>query len=146
MNQEIARLRPANVGTTRRVVDLVAPTKAELRAALERRTRAGQVERAWDWRLITEGRMAGSYAVRVVLVPPRVKDPRWATACLRAGWVLLGLAAVMASGAWLLTALTTAALVTLCVTVLALFGAWIWVKYRRRGGTTVDVSVSVHTR
>lgn len=146
MNSDLARRRPANAqaAVVRQVVDLAAPTKREVLAALQRQQRAGMVERSGPLRLVTEGPYAGQYAVRVTRLPARpAAAPRWATVSLRAGWVLFGLSALALSVRWLLVSLTPAALVTCCLTVLAVFGAWVWIKYGRRGSRTTEVSVNV---
>jgi len=155
MNQELARKRPATVlqrrpapvGTVRQVVDLTAPTRKELLAALGRRQRAGEIERTdSEIRLLTSGPRAGHYAVRVVKVPPRPIAPRWALVCRSVGLVLLGLAALMAAFAWLLMSLSTASLVAAVVTVLGMFGLFVWAKYGRRSRRGVAVAVHVDVR
>lgn len=143
---EVVRRAPVPPPVTRCVRDLVAPTMRELRADLERRSRAGEIERASHMRLITEGRLAGRYAVRVVLVPPRETAPRWARVCVAVGCVLLGLAAVLASLAWLLTSLTGPALLTFGLVVLGAFMAWMRAKYGRRTSVIVTTATTVRMR
>jgi len=155
MNAELAHKQPATVlsrrpaprGQVRQVVDLAAPSRKELLAALGRRQRAGEIEStAGEIRLLTEGPKVGHYAVRVVLVPPREPAPRWALVCLSVGRVLLGLAALLAAAAWLLSALSVASLVAAVVTVLGMFGLFVWAKYGRRNSRGVTVGVRVDVR
>jgi hypothetical protein len=154
MNADLARRRPATVvrratipaPVVRQAGDLTAKTKAELLASLQRLQRAGRIERAGPLRLITEGRLAGGYAVRVVLLPPRAQDPRWAVVSRNLGIGLMGLAAVIGSLAWLLTALTATALVTVCACVATVFCTWVYVKYGRRGPREVTVTTTVQMR
>lgn len=147
MNQELARKRPAQVvsPTVRRVVDLAAPTKKELMAALDRRSRAGEIERASHMRVLTEGRRAGWYAVRVVLVPPRVPS-RWKRLWSPLAGVLLSLAVLVTALAWLLTALTGEALAMFLLAVLVAFLGWLKMHYRRDSSVVVTTSTSVHIR
>lgn len=149
MNAEVARRKPATVVRREelpRTVDLCAPTKAELLAALRRRSAAGEIQRSGPMRLITEGRLAGSYAVTVTLVPARSADPRWAVLCRSVGFAMMGIAALVTSVAWLLSAMTATALACACGTVLAMFVTWVWAKYGRRGNRGVIVTTTVQMR
>jgi hypothetical protein len=157
MTTDLSRKRPAEVlraapippSRVRRVTDLTAPSMAMLRAELKRRTLSGEVEKAWNMRMITEGRMAGRFAVRVVLVPPRPHRAREGVrrALLAVGAALGGLASLVASLAWLLTALTGPALLAFLGTVLIVFGALVWAKYgRRRTEVSVTTTTTVHVR
>jgi hypothetical protein len=143
---EIVRQTSVPPPVTRCVRDLVAPTRRALRADLERRSRAGEIEKAWNMRLITEGRLAGRFAVRVVLVPPRAVTPRWARVCIAVGAVLAGAAALLASLAWLLASLTGPALLTFGVVVLGMFCAWLRAKYGRRTSVVVTTTTTVQMR
>lgn len=149
MNAELARRKPATIVRQEplpRTVDLCAPTKAELLNALRRRHRAGEVHRAGPIRLVTQGRLAGSYAVTVTLVPPRATDPRWAVLCRNAGIAMMGASALFGSIAWLLSAISMASLVCACGTVLVMFTTWVWAKYGRRGNRGVIVTTTVQMR
>lgn len=147
---QIVRQSPIPRARVRQVVELAAPTKPELVAALRRRALAGEIETSPGLstiRLVTEGRLAGSYAVRVVLLPsPAAADPRWAVVCKNVGWALFGLAAVVGAVAWLLTAVSAAALATVCGALLAAFIAWVWMRHGRRGPREVVVQTTMWVR
>jgi hypothetical protein len=148
VNQELARKQPAIIvrqAATPRVLTLAAPTQQELREALARKSRAGEVRNAHDWRQLKDGHRAGYWAVDLVLVPPR-RDPRWAVVCKRVGFVLLGMSAFMASLAWLLTALTTSALTVFLMLVLSGLAGWLRAKYRRSNVVTITTTTTVQTR
>jgi len=145
MNQELARKRPANVAPVRRAGYILHRSRDGALAELKRRQRAGGIETAWPLQLVTEGRYAGMYAIRVTTLPER-PDPRWAVVMRNVGIGLLGLAAIAAVFVWFITALTTGALVAMCLTVLGVFSTWVWARHGRRHGTTVTVTTTVQMR
>lgn len=120
---------------------LMAPTKARALALLREGRAAGTLAG-----VPTQIRQIGpdQYAIPVYLLPQRRQDPAWAVRCRAAGFILLGVAAVLGALAWLLSTLTVVALATAIITVGAVFLAFVWVKYGRRGSSvTVMQQVTV---
>ena len=137
---EVVRVRPP---LPQRVETLVG-TKARILAEV---SRLKGLRTLYDTGALTEikyGPQMGLYELRVVLVKPPV-SPRWARVCVGAGSVLLGLAALVGSLAWLLSALSVPALVCFLATLLVAFVAWLKVKYGRgrTRGVTVTTTVTV---
>lgn len=120
---------------------LLAPTKARALALLREGCAAGTLAG-----VPTQIRQVGpgQYAIPVYLLPQRRQDPVWAIRCRAAGFVLLGVAAVLGALAWLLSTLTVIALATAIITVGTVFLAFVWVKYGRRSETvTVTQQMTV---
>lgn len=112
--------------------------KPAVLAELQRRTKQGTVVRAGELRLLTQGQHAGQYAIPVMAVV-QAPPPVWAVRARAAGWVLLGLAALVGSLAWLLATLSAAALAGACITLLVTFSVWVKAKYGRGRGHAVEV-------
>src|SRR3954469_18785328 len=116
---DLARRRTAEV--TRRIAlpppatsMIVAPTAKRALAELKARQARGGGAAAGQLRLITMGPHAGQFGIPVELLPVR-PDPVWALVLKRVGFLLIGVAAVLASLAWLVTAMSGAAVVTVCL-------------------------------
>lgn len=139
MNAELAKLRPAQVAPR---AHIVARTEAAALADLRRRQARGGISSAGPARRVTEGPWAGRYSIEVRLLPER-RDPRWARLCVRAGAGLLGVAAVLGSMAWLLSAMTGAALATVCLVAGAALALRVRLAHGRR---EVVVTTAVRVR
>lgn len=125
----------------RRSVALTGKTKRAVLAELSRRQRRGEIESAGVLQFITTGELAGRYAIRVVMLPAR-QDPRWARTMVSVGSFMIGLAALVFSIGWFLTALSTGAMVVVCIVPVALLGVWVKVKYARPS-VTINQTVNV---
>lgn len=144
MSDEIQRLNPGLVvsarplpsAVPRRAVALTHKSRRGVLAELERRQRRGEVESAGQLQFITEGPLAGQYAVRVVLLPAR-PDPKLYRAAIAVGSVLGGLSLLVLAVTWFLASLSPVALATLCLTVLGMFVGWVKVRHGRSRATVV---------
>jgi len=138
MTNEIQRLnpdlvvsaRPLPAVPTRRAVAITGKTSRAVLAELGRRQRRGEIESAGQLQFITEGRLAGQYAVRVVMLPPR-QDPRWPRILIGVGSALAGAAALVLAVGWFLTSLSGPALAAACLTPVALLMVWLKLRYSR---------------
>ena len=154
MNDLVKYNRPATVVRARplphqlpRRVETIIGTKPRILAEVARLKRERVLADTGALTEITYGEHMGRYQLKLVLIDPP-KAPRWTRVCIAVGSVLLGLAAVLGSLAWLLSALSVPALVTFLAAVLAAFVAWIKVKYGRgrTRGVTVTTSTTVTWR
>jgi hypothetical protein len=143
---EIERLNPGLVvragvrppAVARRVVAITGKRKAVL-AELGKRQRAGEIETAGQLQFITEGPLAGQFAVRVVLIPAR-PVARWPKMLIGVGVLLIGVAAVVGAFAWLILSMTGAALSGLCLILLASLAGLVAAGRQRKGGNVTVIS------
>jgi len=151
MNELVRYNRPAQVVRVlpplpQRVETLVG-TKARVLAEVNRLKLARVLHDTGSLTEIKYGQEMGLYELKVVLVKP-TPAPRWTKVCVGVGSVLLGLAVLLGSLAWLLSALTVPSLMCFLITVLGLFVAWLKVKYGRgrTRGVTVTTTTTVTVR
>jgi hypothetical protein len=121
---------------------VIGRTRKEALAKLHTEQRAGRIHSAGDLHLITQGSRAGQYAIPVYLIvqprPQRHRAPSWIAP-------VLALAALAASLAWLLTALTATALALfLGAALLAFLGRLKVAHGRPARGASVTTTVTFH--
>lgn len=128
-------------------VETIIGSKAQVLAEVARLKRERVLADTGQLTELTYGEHMGRYQLKLVLIDAPA-SPRWAKVCVAAGSVLLGLSALLGSLAWLLTALSLPALAMFLGTVLAVFVAWLKVKYGRgrTRGVTVTTSTTVTWR
>jgi hypothetical protein len=146
MNELVRARVPANLPPpTRRHV--VAGTREGVLARVRAYQKSGDLYSAGRMRLITEGRLAGSFQVELTLIDRPVPPPAplWARVCRAVGWVLIGFASVVGALAWLVSSLSAVALAMFLGTILAAFVSVLWFRFGRRDRSVV-VSQVVNVR
>lgn len=140
---EIQRLNPGLVLRSEsgpRELVLEARFRRDLLTDLARRVRAGEIASAGPVTVTP----AGAYQVTVTMIgaPRRNRRP----AALRIGRItmfLFAVAAVLASAAWMLVALSGASLSLFCAALLGLLAVLVAAGNRGRGNTTVISNIRV---
>jgi hypothetical protein len=120
------------------VAETVVGTNRQISAEILRLKRARLLVSTGERRLVTRGPYAGQVELELVVLDRPA--PVWPRRCLIAGWVMMGFSAVVTSLTWLLTSLTSAALITVLVSVLATFLGGLWIRFG--GGRSRNVIVN----
>jgi hypothetical protein len=148
---EIQRLNPGLVirsehSAASRSVAITGLTARKVTDEIARRQRRGEIESAGELQVIKGGPLHGHLVSHVVLIPQETVRtaaiPPWArTAAL----LLVAVSMPVAAFAWLLTAMSAAALAGCCVLLLVMLGAIVLVgrKSGHRGGVTVISNIRV---
>lgn len=151
MTNEIQRLNPGLVVRgggvlpavpVRRAVAITGKTSKAVLAELARRQRRGEIESAGQLQFITQGRLAGQYAVRVVMLPPR-QEPAFRRVLVPLGAFLGGLGVLVLALGWFLSSLSASSLAVVCLTPVALLAVWLKVRYSRPA-TSIVINQNVN--